>query len=157
MAKSTVTRRNPNALTATRRNIAELGKYRVQVGWSEAMGADPETVTIAAYNVLGADLANGGRIPARDVLTPVVTDSLQSVRVTNAAAVRAANRGDDPLPLLERMAERLETRLKQSIDDAQPGNADSTIAQKKFDDPLIGAGSDRGRIYAQAAARVLER
>ena len=149
---STVKRKNPNALAATRRNLAELGQYRVQVGWSEAMGADPETVTIAAYNVLGT-----ATIPARDVLTPVVVDSLASVRNTNAAAVCAANRGADPLPLLEAMAGRLEARLKQSIDDASPNNADSTIADKGFDDPLIGAGSDRGRIYDQAAARVLKR
>ncbi len=118
------------------------------------MGADPEAVTIAAINMLGAPRAN---IPARDVLTPTINDSIQSVRVTNAAAVRAANRGDDPLPLLEVMADRLEARLKDNINNAQPGNAPSTIATKGFDQPLIGAGSDRGRIYAQAAARVLKR
>ena len=154
MAKSTTSRRNPNALAATRRNVAEIGQYRVQVGWSVAMGADEETVGVAAINMLGAPSAN---IPARDVLTPTIEESVQSVRVTNAAAVRAANRGADPLPLLESMAVRLETRLKDNIDKAQPGNADSTIAGKGFDDPLIGAGSDRGRIYAQAAARVLKR
>lgn len=149
---SKTSRRNPNILTATRRNLAELGKYRVQVGWSEKMGADPETVTIAAYNILGTDT-----IPARDVLTPVLAESVASVRTTNAAAMRAANRGADPLPLLERMAERLEARLKQSIEDAEPANAESTADAKGFNDPLIGAGSDRGRIYDQAAARVLKR
>ena len=154
MAKSSTSRRNPNALTATRRNVAAIGQYRVQVGWSVAMGADEETVGIAAINMLGAPSAN---IPARDVLTPTIEESVQSVRVTNAAAVRAANRGADPLPLLETMAARLEQRLKDNIDKATPGNADSTIAGKGFDDPLIGAGSDRGRIYAQAAARVLKR
>lgn len=153
---STVTRRNPNALTATRRNLAELGKYRVQVGWSVNMGADEETVTIAAINIIGADLANGGRIPARDVLSPVVADSVASVRNTNAAAVRASNRGADPLPLLEAMAARLETRLKDSIKSATPGNADSTIDSKGRDAPLLGA-TDDGRIYDQAAARVLKR
>lgn len=149
---SKTSRRNPNILTATRRNLAELGKYRVQVGWSEKMGADPETVTIAAYNILGTDT-----IPARDVLTPVLAESVASVRTTNAAAMRAANRGADPLPLLEKMAERLEARLKQSIEDAEPANAESTADAKGFNDPLIGAGSDRGRIYDQAAARVLKR
>ena len=152
MAKSTTTRRNPNWLTATRRNVAELGQYRVQVGWSDKMGADPETVTIAAYNVLGTDT-----IPARDVLTPTLTESLASVRNTNAAAVRAANRGADPLPLLEAMAARLEQRLKDNIDAATPENADSTADAKGLNDPLIGAGSDKGRIFAQAAARVLKR
>lgn len=153
-SKSTVTRRNPNALTATRRNIAEVGQYRVQVGWSVNMGANAETVGIAAINVLGAPSAN---IPPRDVLSPVLFDSLASVRNTSAAAIRAANRGADPLPLLEAMAERLEARLKESIDNASPANAESTEKHKGFNDPLIGAGSDRGRIYAQAAARVLKR
>lgn len=150
---SSSTRRNPNWLTATRRNVAELGQYRVQVGWSVNMGADPETVTIAAYNVLGTDT-----IPARDVLTPTLTESVASVRNTNSAAVRAANRGADPLPLLETMAARLEARLKDNVDAATPENAPSTVASKGgLNDPLIGVGSDKGRIYAQAAARVLKR
>jgi hypothetical protein len=156
MSKSTTKRQNPNWYTASRRNVAEIGKYRVQVGWSVAMDADPETVTIATINVLGADLANGGRIPPRDVLTPVVVDSLASIRTTSSAALRAANRGADPFPLLEKMAERLEARLKQSIEDATPNNADSTIASKGRDAPLLGA-TNQGRIYDQAAARVLKR
>lgn len=150
---SSSTRRNPNWLTATRRNVAEFGQYRVQVGWSVNMGADPETVTITAYNILGTPT-----IPARDVLTPTLTESVASVRNTNSAAVRAANRGHDPLPLLEAMAVRLEARLKDNIDAAEPENAPSTVASKGgLNDPLIGVGSDKGRIYAQAAARVLRR
>lgn len=155
---STVQRRNPNILTATRRNVSELGKYRVQVGWSVAMGADPETVAIVTFNTLGANLANGGTIPARDALTPAIAASLDTIRAANIAAARAANRGDDPLPELEAAAADLELALKRSIEDfSTPANADSTADAKGFNDPLIGEGADGGRIYDQAAAKVLTR
>jgi hypothetical protein len=150
---STVKRRNPNILTYTRRNVLEIGKYRVQVGWSKAMGASPETVTIATYNVLGT-----ADIPARDPLTPAIAANLDAIRQANVAAMRAVNRGDDPEPELEELAAHLESELKRSIEDfSSPPNADSTVASKGFNDPLIGEGADGGRIYDEAAAQVLKR
>lgn len=150
---STTQRRNPNALTASRRNMVQLGKYRVQVGWSDKMGAKPETVTIVTFNVLGTE-----NIPARDPLTPTIAANLDRIRAANVAAMQAANRGDDPEPELEELAASLESELKQAIEDfSSPPNATSTAKAKGFNDPLIGEGAGGGRIYAEAAARVLTR
>lgn len=140
---------------ATRRNALELASYRVKVGWSVELGADPETVRIAAINTLGAPAAN---IPARDALSPVLVAMRDRIRNANKAALQAANRAGDPYVPLERLAADLEAALKQSVEDfTNPPNAPSTIATKGFDDPLVGAGGDGGRLVAQAAAAVTKR
>jgi len=150
---SKTTRKNPNALMATRRNVAQLKSYRVQVGWSKALGADPETVAIAAFNTIGTDT-----IHPRDALTPALTANLERIRRGNAEAVRAAQRGDDPMPELEELAADLELALKRSIEEFNnPPNAESTVDQKGFNDPLVGAGADGGRLVTEAAAGVLKR
>jgi len=149
------TRKNPNALTATRRNALELGRFRVRVGWAEDMGADPETVKIAAINMLGAPRAN---IPARDVLTPFMRQSYALIGRKHRTAVLMTNKGKDPEPVLQELAATLRDGLKQAVRDysAIP-NAESTIDRKGFDDPLVGAGADGGRIVAEANAMVKKR
>ena len=152
---STVTRRNPNRLAATRRNALGLGKYRVKVGWSVELGASEETVTIAAINVLGAPSAN---IKERDALTPVLVANADAIRAANRDAMQAANRDEDVEYPLELLAAKLEADLKQSVESfSTPGNAPSTIEKKKFDDPLVGPESDGGRLVAEAAAAVTKR
>ena len=152
---SKVTRRNPNALMATRRKALELGALRVRVGWAVNMGAKPETVSIAAINMRGAPAAN---IPPRDALTPVLAENAARIRAANLAAMRAANRGKDVEVSLELLAADLEFALKRSVEDfSDPPNADSTVAAKGFNDPLVGEGSDGGRLVAEAAAQVSKR
>ena len=152
---SKTSRRNPNALTATRRAALKFASHRVRVGWAVDMGADPKTVSIAAINTLGAPSAN---IPARDALTPVLVANADRIRAANAAALHAANAGEDVLEPLELLAADLEYALKQSVEAfSSPGNAPSTIAAKGFDDPLVGEGSDGGRLVAEAAAVVTTR
>jgi hypothetical protein len=146
---------NPNPLAATRRIVAELGRYRVRVGWAQDMGADPKTVQIAAINMLGAPAAN---IPARDALTPMIQAEKLAIRSALGHAAKAALRGRDPTVYLEGLAAHLEQRAKSAIEAfSDPPNAPSTIRQKGADDPLIGKGSDGGRLLAQVAARVSKR
>ena len=147
--------RNPNALTATRRQALEIGKFRVRVGWAEDMGADPETVMIAAINMLGAPAAN---IPARDVLTPFIRNSFALIRRKQRSAVLAVNKGKDPEPILRELADELREGLKRALLEynAEP-NAPSTIAKKGFNDPLVGAGAGGGRLVEEANAQVTKR
>ena len=155
MANPRVKHRNPNPLLASRRVVAELGQYRVRVGWAEDMGASPETVQIAAINTFGAPAAN---IPARDALTPMIQAEKRAIMSALGHAAKAALRGRDPVPYLEGLAALLEQRAKSAIEGfADPPNAESTVRQKGFQDPLIGKGPDGGRLLAQVAARVSKR
>lgn len=147
--------RNPNALTATRRQALEIGRFRVRVGWAEGMGASPETVAIVAINMLGAPSVN---IPARDVLSPFIRRSFALIRRKQRSAVLAANRGRDPEPILQALADELRDGLQQAIREYnEEPNAPSTVAKKGFNDPLIGEGADGGRIVAEANAQVSKR
>lgn len=154
-SKSKVTRKNPKALQATRRIAVEMGKFRVRVGWAEDMGADPETVQIAAINVMGAPAAN---IPARDPITPMMQAERARIRGYHGKAMQLANAGKDPEPVLDKLAAHLENEAKAAVDAfAAPANAPSTVKKKGFNDPLIGAGSDHGRLYAEVSAKVSKR
>lgn len=145
---------NPNLLAATRKIAVELGKYRVRVGWSVDMGADPETVKIAAINTLGAPAAN---IPARDALTPMMASERNRINAYLGNAVKAQMRGKDPKPILETLAEYLTDAAKQAVADfSDPPNAESTIARKGFNNPLIGP-DDGGRLLREVRAMVAER
>jgi hypothetical protein len=156
--KSSVRRKNPNALTATRRNALELASFRVSVGWSLQLGAQPKTVEIAAINTFGARLANGGIIPARDVLTPFMRSMKALIGRKHRTAVLLANKGKDPRPPLESLASELKELGKQAIRDFMtPGNAPSVIQQKGMDAPLKGVGSDGGRLVAEFNAAVFKR
>ena len=151
--KSKVTRRNPNALAATRRVALEFKRFRVRVGWSVDMGAAPETVEIATYNTLGT-----ATIPERPVVEPFVRTQFALIGRKQRSAVLLANRGKDPTTKLDELAEELAANGKQFIRDlSDPGNADSTIAQKGFDNPLVGAGANEGRLVSEFNAQVSER
>ena len=113
------------------------------------MDASSETVKIAIYNALGTDI-----IPARPTLEPTMNRTIDLIRAENKAIARTVNRGADPVPLMDRLASRLEDAVVAVIVELQdPPNAPSTVAQKGFDDPLIGAGPDGGRLVAEVASR----
>jgi len=153
--KSKVTRKNPNKLASIRRVAQEFGKFRVRVGWAQDMGASAETVEIALYNTLGAPAAN---IPPRPVVEPYTRSARALIRRKNASAVLRVNKGKSPVPKLQELANELREGGKQFILDlSTPANADSTIAQKGFDNPLVGAGADGGRLVAEFNAEVSER
>ena len=153
--KSKVTRKNPNKLASIRRIALEFKNFRVRAGWAVDMGASPKTVEIALINSLGAPNAN---IPPRPVVEPFIRSQLALIRRKHRSAVVAANRGKDPRPKLAELAELLRIGGKQAVRDlSTPVNADSTIAGKGFDNPLVGAGSDGGRLVAEFNAEVSER
>lgn len=151
---STTTRKHPDALRVLKAHADELVQREIHVGWGTSMGAPAETVTIAAFNILGT-----ATIPARDALTPAVTGSLGTINEHNRRAVHALNEGKSADPELTLLALELQDALQQSVlDFSTPGNADSTIAQKGRDWPLKGATNptDPGRIYDSARARVVK-
>ena len=116
------------------------------------MDASSETVKIAIYNALGTDI-----IPARPTLEPTMNRTIDLIRAENKAIARTVNRGADPVPLMDRLASRLEDAVVAVIVELQdPPNAQSTIDQKGFDDPLIGAGSEGGRLVAEGSPAELK-
>lgn len=132
-----------------------LGRTAVKVGWSVEIKATPETVEIAEIQVLGSPAAN---IPPRDPITPAVRGNANTIRGFTSKAVKAANRGEDPTKVLEAMANFLDRAVTQSVRSlSEPGNAPSTIAKKGFDNPLVGAGGDGGRLVAEVGAKVVKR
>lgn len=148
---SSTTRKNPNALAVLQAQADELAARELHVGWSTRMGTPAETVTIAAFNILGTQ-----HIPARDALTPAVAGSLTAINEHNQRAVRAMNEGKSADPELTLLALELQDALQQSVlDFTTPANAPSTVATKGRDAPLKGA-TDEGRIYDHARARVVK-
>ena len=66
--------------------------------------------------------------------------------------------GGDVEEPLELLAGDLEFALKRSVEDfSDPENAPSTVDDKGFNDPLVGAGADGGRLVREAAAAVTKR
>lgn len=127
----------------------QAARNTIRTGWSTEMDASSETVKIAIYNALGTDT-----IPARPTLEPTMNRSIDLIRAENKAIARTVNRGADPVPLMDRLASRLEDAVVAVIVELQdPPNAQSTIDKKGFDDPLIGAGSEGGRLVAEVASR----
>ena len=154
MGKSSATRKNPGVLKRIRRRVSIMGRKEVKVGWFPPK-ASAETIEIATINTLGAPAAN---IPARDAITPVVRGNEQTIKGFNSKAVHLANRDKDPTPALESLAGFLDREVTQSVRGfSTPANAESTVATKGFNDPLVGAGADGGRLVAEVGAALVKR
>lgn len=127
-----------------------LPELEIAVGWLENPGDD--TPTIAAINYFGAPSKN---IPPRDAITPTIQAVDAAVREVTISVAQRINQGGQVDGLLEGLALVIEAELKHQIAELKtPPNAQATIDKKGFDDPLIGAGADSGRIYANATAAV---
>jgi hypothetical protein len=148
-------RKNPNALQQIAKEQRELERIVVRVGWATDMGASPEDVSIVAINAFGAPSKN---IPARPVLPGFMASQRGEIRSASKAAVRAAQRGKSAMPVMQELSRKLADGLKEAVYayDEKP-NAPSTAAQKGFNDPLVGAGSEGGRIVATANSVVIKR
>ena len=146
---STTRRTGRNFRKLIEARAKQVARNTIRTGWSTEMDASSETVKIAIYNALGTDT-----IPARPTLEPTMNRTADLIRAENKAIVRIVNRGADPVPLMDRLASRLEDAVVAVIVELQdPPNAQSTIDKKGFDDPLIGAGSEGGRLVAEVASR----
>lgn len=131
-----------------------MGRKEVKVGWFPPK-ASAKTIEIATINTLGAPAAN---IPARDAISPVVRGNKQTIVGFNSKAVHLANQDKDSTPALESLAGFLDTEVTQSVRNfSTPGNAESTIASKGKDDPLVGAGAGGGRLVAEVGAALVKR
>ncbi len=130
------------------RRFNMLDGLEIVMGWPD----NPEAATIAAINYFGNP---AGNLPARDVITPTIQRAQKIISETMVRAAQLAANGRDPMPLVEGLEIVLTEEIKQAIREfSDPVNAPSTIAQKGFNDPLIGGG-DGGRIlqYAKAVVR----
>ena len=157
MGKSSTKRKNPGVLKAIRRNVAVMGRRQVKVGWFPPKASE-ETIDIAIINVLGARLANGGVIKPRDPITPVVRGNAQTIKGFTSKAVHLANQGKNPDPALESLASFLDREVENSVRNfSDPPNTKSTADGKGFNDPLVGAGSDGGRLVAEVGAALVKR
>ena len=149
MSKLTVTRKNPGALDAIRAQYVKVSRRELAEGWLDDQ--DPETVTIAAINYFGTDT-----IPARDALGPGSRKTAESASEITVKVARAANRDQDAVSELTPLENRAATDLKTAVRElSTPANAESTVKQKGFDNPLIGVGG--GRILDSAGAKLRDR
>lgn len=146
MSKITVIRKNPGALGKILARYVEVSKKELAEGWTDEQ--DPESVTIAAINYFGTDT-----IPARDALGPASQTTAKGASEVTVKVARAANRDQDAVSELTPLENRAASDMKRAVREFNdPGNADSTIKKKGYDDPLIGDGG--GRILDSAGAKL---
>ena len=105
-------RSNPDALRRIEQRQDELERLVVRVGWSVDMGASPEDVSIVAINAFGAPSKN---IPARPVLPGFMASQRSLIRRVSIAATRSAQRGQDPLPIVQGLSRALADGLKEAV------------------------------------------
>lgn len=148
---STVTRSNPSALADVLRATQQLARVEIHTGWASYMGASGDVLKRAAINTFGAPGAN---IPARDALTPTMAAMADEIREAKAEAFVAVLNGENPMPALEQLADKLGQELRSTVDNfSTPANAPSTVATKSRNDPLV----DTGAMRDQAASKVIVR
>ena len=148
MKRTKLTVKYPGANRDILAQFAQLEVEELAMGWF-ADGGD--AATIATYNHFGSPAAN---IPPRDAVTPATQAASNAVQDAAVDAGRSAARGRDPRGDLDGAVITLQDELKRAVREfSNPPNARSTIRGKGFDDPLIGAGSDGGRILRWAGAR----
>lgn len=146
---SSTTRSNPGIREKIRQRALQAERNEIHVGWSTEMGASSETVQVAIWNALGTDT-----IPARPTLETTLLESRRTIDDANQAIVRAVNRGEDPSGRMDFLAVLLESTHRQTVVNlSDPPNAASTIEKKGADDPLVGAGSNGGRLVRELASQ----
>lgn len=105
----------------------------VEVGFLEGATYEDGTpvAAVANWNEFGTSTA-----PPRPFFRNMIAK--ESPSWGGKIAKLAVATGNDGVKILELMGEDIEGALKQSINDfTDPGNAESTIARKGFDKPLI--------------------
>lgn len=121
------------SLAAALGDIARKMDGSVEVGFMEG-ATYPDGTPVAAvafFNENGTSTA-----PARPFFRTMIAKESPTWGGKMAKLAKAT--GNDGPKILEFMGEDIEGALKQSINDfTDPGNAESTIARKGFDKPLI--------------------
>lgn len=118
-----------------KQGIESLNGKKIEVGLLAESGQ--ENVNKAFWNHYGTS-----DIPARPFVdAPVNPDSSKTMN-KNKRAVKAIHKGESVESALQPVQDSTEESIrKKAINMSSPGNAESTIAQKGFDDPLIDSGA----------------
>jgi hypothetical protein len=127
------------------RRLRKEKDVRVNVGVHEDAGA--ELTMIAAVNEFGS---SDGRIPERSFLRSTLDERKRDIADRLTAAADAALDGSPLDKEYAIIGEEVAGWVKQKIRDIDtPENAESTIAKKGFDNPLIETGRLRNSIRAE--------
>lgn len=132
------------------RRLAERleGETRVLVGVPEGSGTYDDGLTIATVAAVNNFGSADGHIPARPFLRPAVEQGAPEYQRLAEVMIPRVLSGEMAMrTLLEQMGNLAEGHIKQYITDLRvPKNADSTIANKGSDNPLIHDGHLRQSI-----------
>jgi len=123
-------------------------EQRVLVGVPEGSGSYEDGLTIATIAAVNNFGSADGRIPARPFLQPPVEEGAPMYRrLAEVMLPRVLSGEMEMRTLLEQMGNLAEGHVKQYITDLRvPKNADSTIAKKGSDNPLVHDGHLRQSI-----------
>lgn len=123
-------------------------EQRVLVGVPEGSGSYEDGLTIATVAAVNNFGSADGRIPARPFLQPPVEEGAPMYRrLAEVMLPRVLSGEMEMRTLLEQMGNLAEGHVKQYITDLRvPKNADSTIAKKGSDNPLVHDGHLRQSI-----------
>ncbi|SUD77880.1 hypothetical protein [Pseudomonas putida] len=123
-------------------------EQRVLVGVPEGSGSYEDGLTIATVAAVNNFGSADGRIPARPFLQPPIEDGAPMYRrLAEVMLPRVLSGEMEMRTLLEQMGNLAEGHVKQYITDLRvPKNADSTIANKGSDNPLVHDGHLRQSI-----------
>ncbi|MDG9888175.1 MULTISPECIES: hypothetical protein [Pseudomonas] len=123
-------------------------EQRVLVGVPEGSGSYEDGLTIATVAAVNNFGSADGRIPARPFLQPAIEDGAPMYRrLAEVMLPRVLSGEMEMRTLMEQMGNLAEGHVKQYITDLRvPKNADSTIANKGSDNPLVHDGHLRQSI-----------
>ena len=121
----------PEHTTTINRNITASGDFKNGGRFAKASNANFQSRHIVPAHTI--------TIPARPFFRGMIAANKGDWGPQLGKIIKAADY--DSSLALGRMGENIKGQLQQSIRDMKsPGNADSTIAKKGFDDPLIDTG-----------------
>lgn len=116
------------------------GATRVLVGVPEGAGVYEDGITIATIAAVNNFGSADGRVPPRPFLAPAIEKGAPQYQRLAEVMIPKVLSGEMAMKtLLEQMGNLAEGHVKQEITDLKtPANAESTIAAKGSDNPLIG-------------------
>lgn len=124
------------------------GATRVLVGVPEGAGVYEDGITIATIAAVNNFGSADGKIPPRPFLAPAIEKGAPQYQRLAEVMIPKVLSGEMAMKtLLEQMGNLAEGHVKQEITDLKtPANAESTIAKKGSDNPLIDSGHLRQSI-----------
>ena len=142
MIEPTVSLINKQQVEQALKDLAKRleGATRVLVGVPEGAGVYEDGITIATIAAVNNFGSADGKIPPRPFLAPAIEKGAPQYQRLAEVMIPKVLSGEMAMKtLLEQMGNLAEGHVKQEITDLKtPANAESTIAAKGSDNPLIG-------------------